>query len=381
LSQPLRRLPTPDTLPYLLLTLTAISGEFPMNQVKRLPGGAAYKESVVTKLKQQNLLRTYYRDSLRGLRLTSAAKKRLLADQPDRFSCYLTGSSETNMRKSEVTRRIRLHRMAEMLVTMLNADVLAFPWEKQPLFCPDPLPACGPIQCPSYYSSREVKKIGPQAAKIKGSRSTGVLLTDVGIFITYNTGDTLMRWEYKSEMRLKALLQTELCQRRLPAQFAGAEINGVVFGVGMEPFTQLFLSECRGKHHYFVLDGNLEHFYYLPSDHRGEVMLRLLYDSALRSALDSVLSEDLCPAQPGWMIENDAMDDMGDPVLFAYTCDMPRIRRFDTALELQERTGTLICFDFQEEALRRICGSHVTFQSIDFEKFERSMLYSPERPD
>ena len=59
-----------------------------------------------------------------------------------------------------------------------------------------------------------------------------------------------------------------------------------------------------------------------------------------------------------------------------YTCDFPRIRRFDTALELHGMTGTLICFDYQEEALREICGQRVILQSIDFQQFERSVLYS-----
>ena len=57
---------------------------------------------------------------------------------------------------------------------------------------------------------------------------------------------------------------------------------------------------------------------------------------------------------------------------------MPRIQRFDTALELQGRVGTLICFDFQEPVLRRICGPRVTIQSIDFEIFERSVLHPEE---
>lgn len=39
-------------------------------------------------------------------------------------------------------------------------------------------------------------------------------------------------------------------------------------------------------------------------------------------------------------------------------------------------TGTLICFDYQEEALREICGQRVILQSIDFQQFERSVLYS-----
>lgn len=48
----------------------------------------------------------------------------------------------------------------------------------------------------------------------------------------------------------------------------------------------------------------------------------------------------------------------------------------DTALELHGMTGTLICFDYQEEALREICGQRVILQSIDFQQFERSVLYS-----
>ena len=35
-----------------------------------------------------------------------------------------------------------------------------------------------------------------------------------------------------------------------------------------------------------------------------------------------------------------------------------------------ERPGTLICFDFQADVLRRYCGSRVRFQTIDFTKFE-----------
>ena len=59
----------PDTLPYHLLALTAISGEFPADQLKRLRGSDYYKESVITALKKDGYLRTYYRDKLRGYQL------------------------------------------------------------------------------------------------------------------------------------------------------------------------------------------------------------------------------------------------------------------------------------------------------------------------
>ena len=221
-----RQMPPDDTLAGLLLTLTALSGEFPTAQVSRLSSTGAYREKVLKSLKGEKLLRTYYRDGLRALRLTTSAKKLLLDSWPDRFLPYLSGSTETNLLKSEVPRRLRLHRMAEVLVTMHNANVVVLPWEKPALFSPTPLSAAAYIERPTYYSSKEIKELGAQAVKIRGSRSTGILLTDDVIFTVYNTGPFTMRWEYKAEMRLKALLQTEVCRRRLPGQYQNAQLSG-----------------------------------------------------------------------------------------------------------------------------------------------------------
>ena len=66
---------------YRLLSLTAISGEFPTDQLNRLPGSPYYLESVVTALKKDGLLRTYYRDKLRGYRLGPAGQ---VCQLPDR---------------------------------------------------------------------------------------------------------------------------------------------------------------------------------------------------------------------------------------------------------------------------------------------------------
>ena len=361
-----KQIPPEDTLASLLLTLTALSGEFPTAQISRLPSTGAYQEKILKSLKGEKLLRTYYRDGLRALRLTTAAKKMLVDKWPDRFLPYLSGSTETNVLKSEVPRRLRLHRMAEVLVTMLNANVTVFPWEKPAIFRPTPLAAAPYINRPAYYSSREVKGLGAQAVKIRGSRSTGLLLTDGVIFTIYNTGTFAMKWEYKAEMRLKAMLQTELCQRRLPGQYQNAALNAIVFGRDMEQMLPL-MNDGGGQRDYFVLDGNYQHFYYLTSDHHGELILQLLCDAEQQAVLDAILSQDLSPCRTDWVVENDAMD--GDsPVLFAYTCDMPRIKRFDTALELHGKTGTLFCFDFQEDALQQVCGQRVKIESLDFEK-------------
>lgn len=98
--------------------------------------------------------------------------------------------------------------------------------------------------------------------------------------------------------------------------------------------------------------------------------LALLCDPGKTAELDRILLQGLTARQPGLAIEHDGISPDGSPVLFGYFCDLPRIARFNTSLELSERLGTLICFDFQAEVLRSYCGSQVRFQTIDFTKFE-----------
>ena len=372
-----RELPGLDTFPGLVLALTAMSGELPTALVSRLPASDTYKEYAVKQLKRDNLLRTFYRNGVRGLRLTTTAKRLLLECWPDQFLPYLSGSSETNQLKSEVVRRLRLHRMAEVLVTMLNADVSVLPWEKPALFAPTPPAGLTDLDRPAYYSSREVKELGAQAVKIRGSRSTGVLLAGGNIFAVYNTGPGQMKWEYRAEMRLKALLEMELCQTRLPAQFKRTKQAAIVFASDMEQMPPLMGVGVDKRQSCFVLTSEFEPFCYLPSDHHGEVILQLLCAPGEQAVLDSILQKGFKPPRPGWVIENDAID--GDTaVLFAYTCDMPRIRRFNAALEKMDWTGTLFCFDFQEKAMRQVCGPGVDIQCIDFDAYERSVFLSPE---
>ena len=85
-----------DTFQYRLMELTALSGEFPADLLWRLGMGGSYGEKMITRLKDERLLKTHYRDKLRGYRLSSVGKKALLAENPERFSFYLTGSPAAN---------------------------------------------------------------------------------------------------------------------------------------------------------------------------------------------------------------------------------------------------------------------------------------------
>lgn len=369
MSQKEKQAPPLYTAAGLILTLTALSGEFPTTLVSRLPGGDAYKTKVIKRLKKDGLLRTYYADRLRGFRLTAAAKKLLLESWPDQFSSYLTGCTETNTLKSEPLRRLRLHRMAEVLVTMYNAGVSVFPWQKPIAFGSVPPSDDTWIEQPAYYSSREVKEIGSQRDKIRGSRATGVLLTERDAFAVYNTGSSEMKWEHNAEMRLKVLLKIDLCQHRLPHQYMDAEQSAIVFGTDMKQMPILMGADGDQRHKYFAIEGYYRHFYYLTSDYCGEVVLRLLCGPEKKAVLDDILMQGLSEPRQYWLVENDAMDGE-DPVLFGYTCNMPRIKRFSDGVNTHGFKGTLYCFDFQEGALSKICGSNIYIQCIDFRAFE-----------
>lgn len=374
-----RQVPDSDSFSALLLMLIALSGEFPIEQVRRLSGSVSYADFVVKRLKRERLIRTYYRDGLRGLRLTAAAKKQLVADWPDRFGPLFTGDTMTNAPKYTVLHRLRLHRMAEVLVSMFNVGISSFLWEKPVVFTPTPLDQAPYIEGPAYFSSREVKQLGAAATKIRNSRAVGILLSDRQVFSVYNTGPALMKWEYQAEMRLKALLQIELCQNRLPGQFGGAELGAILFGTdtGQVPALLDADAQCQNR---FIQDGGGSHFYFLTCDHFGDVILYLLFHPDEKSVLDGILSQGLDPPRPNWAVVNDAMD--GDtPVLFAYTCDMPRIRKFDNILHIHGWQGTLYCFDFQEDAMRQICGPNVDIRRIDFDAYERSVFHQPQETD
>ena len=123
-----------NTQKYQLLELIGISGEFPADQLNRLFYSPSYAEKVITELKTDKMIRTHYRDKLRGYRLTKRAKEMLLHQNPLRFQCFLTGSTETNHIRSEVSRRLRLHQKAQLYLTLSHVKLPFYYDEKPQIF-------------------------------------------------------------------------------------------------------------------------------------------------------------------------------------------------------------------------------------------------------
>ena len=115
-------LPAQDSLYSELLALTAICGEVPCACADRLTSSKSYRKKVVTSLTHDKLLRIFSKDHLRGYRLGIRGKRLLRERAPERFQFYLSGRTDTNSIKSSPARRLRLHRIAQTYVTMLNRE-------------------------------------------------------------------------------------------------------------------------------------------------------------------------------------------------------------------------------------------------------------------
>ncbi|MDO4275114.1 MAG: hypothetical protein Q4D16_15705 [Eubacteriales bacterium] len=355
--------------------MTALSGEFPADQLSRLIPSQAYAEKVITQLKAEKLIRIHCRDKLRGYRLTKKSKEMLLQDNPARFAFYLTGNTETNQIRSEPARRIRLHQKSEAYITLYHAGIPIYPDAKPALFSSGSSISVVNMQnFPLFYSSREIKQLGPDTTKIRNSRSIGILLTEKRAYVLYNTGCALLKWEYRTEIRVNAFLQYYL---RGNPYHCPPEVRGIMLGRNMDTALRLLTSTGGYKKSLFMLDTSYGHFHYIPNTLEGEALLKLLCDTKMQQKLNRLLGSDLLSSNEQLTIEHDAMTSNGDVVLFAYDFDMIRINKFNTALKLFGYHGVLIAFDFQMPVLKEYLGTGLQYSSIDFQKFRRGFLHEP----
>ena len=367
-SQP-PTLPSHNSLNYELLSLTSICGEVPCACSARLTASESYRKKVVTSLTHDKLLRIFSRHHLRGYRLGVRGKRLLLQQEPERFAFYLSGFSDTNAIKSEVSRRIRLHRIAQTYVTMLNAGAMVYRDEKPLIFSPAARGSFS-IERPCFYDSREMKEAELEMLKIRGSRMAGSLFTSGRVFAVYNSMEFLPVFEPQVEQRAKVMLE-QVCRTKVSSNL---RVSGLLLSDNIDILRILLeFSQTRRCDH-FLLDDGYEHFYFMTNNSYGETLLQLLCRSEIIRRVDAALLQEFQPSLPNSRFVCDAVDALGVPVLFCYLPDIPRLYRFVSGLNLLNSTGILICFDFQADALRPLCGDNIELQIIDFPEFKARFL-------
>lgn len=359
-----------DSQKYRFLELVGVSGEFPASLVKRIPGKARFKRKYIDDLKGSEMISVYSRNGMKGYRLTKQAKKMLLEMNPSRFDFYLKGNVDTSMVRVSPERRTRLHRMAEAAVLMSNAGVRLYRDEKPYLFDPAKGIHDAEIHEPAYYNMREVKEIGLEYLKIKNSRSTGALILPDEVYIVYSLGPGLINWFKNSEERCQYVLAETLTGYGI---YSGPVVpKALVVGNSMEVMVRIVEESRKRKSPFNILTGTYNSMAFVPNTQDGDTLLKLLCSRKMRRSLDNALLSNFSKASTGReVIECDAVDRTGNPALFAYDCDLARISRFLTALQINGWTGSLVCFDYQLETFRRLYGGVAEILAIDWTAFRQ----------
>ncbi len=218
-----------------------------------------------------------------------------------------------------------------------------------------------------------MKELGLEMVKVHGSRMVGSLLTPSRTFAVFNGMDAVPTFDTQIEQRGKIMLQNI----RYTRTGASHTPDGILLSDQWTVMTTLLEDAKTYKKEHFLFGEGYEHFYFLTNDYHGEMLLWLLCHPDVIGQLNAMLLQELQQSCRNAFIENDARTDAGAPILFCYLPDLPRMFRFLSALELLQMKGAILCFDFQADALRPLCGDKVELQTIDFAEFERRFLASP----
>ena len=394
----------------LLMELTAISGEYPADNIHRIIPSPSYAKKVVAALIADKMLKLVNKGNVRGYRLEIKAKRQLLAENHARYKDYMEGATDTNKLRSAHSRRLRLHSAAEVYTLMLGAGVRIFKDTKPKVYLLDeaanpsqtisgssegktPLnttntstqgnpsqssvessecKATIAITTPCFYSSREQK--GEDDKAIRGSRAVGTLLTPTHVYAVYNTGNVESQWREGVEERYMEEVRNYICRRLLLAQYNGDAVGGILIGADFKILMDYLTAETKTGAARSFLTETYWPFYFITNDNYGTVQLRLLCDNATMTSLKTGMFKKYRPHDIKHPVEHDVLTEDGNPVLFCFLLDIPRLIKFRMGLLLREKIGRVIAFDFQETMLREYLGEEVEIKTLSLDAFMK-MFY------
>lgn len=339
----------------MLLALVAVSGELQADMAVYAVESEAYAAALITRLKKEGLLAVRSREGAKGYVLRKKGKEFLMRCYPGSFDCLFHGAAETNHVKSEITRRLRLHRMSMAWAFGLRMGICIFPAEK-PMFPPD---LCGLERC-VYYGATEMKG---GSDKVKGSRACGLMVCSGQPYVVYHTMDRRMKWAKKMERSMRQFAESLFWKQ---GQFTMAE--AVMIGNDMKMLREILESDGGPKGNLFQVDDIFEHWYYFSMQEESTLQLRLLTDRKVRKSFYHFLSQTLARRSEKEYVMEDGYDAQGRPVYFCYELELCQLMRIKQEAALGRKKGKVLCLDFQAEVLKEYFGEEVEILAILSEK-------------
>lgn len=339
-----------------LLLMIAICGELPANLTGQVVGSDSYAAALITRLKREGYISARSKDGCRGYVLRAKGRHHVLTICEDDAGFFLHGAIQTSHVKSEVNKRIRLHRMSEVWVFLWKAGVCIFQSQK-PAW--KTVSEGNGVETAVYYGSLEFK--GDSDA-IKGSRACGVLLSGNAAYVVYNTMGQRMKWAKKMERSMRVWTERLLLKG---GSFHMAD--ALILGENPVFLRELLESDGGIRKNLFQVDDIYEHYYYVPVCGSAAVQIWLLVDGEKRIRLYQFLSGALSKKREKEYAICDGYDAYGNPVYFCHELELRHLLRVKQEIAWNQ-AGCVLCLDYQEAALRMYFGEKMKIQAVITER-------------
>ena len=339
-----------------LLTITALSGEFPGESFHRLYISHSYAKLLRHHLYQEGMLKSLSDNGLKGLALTSKGVEVLKKKEPERYR-YISAKTRT-----EISRRDRRQLFARTYCSLLNADVEFLPDRKafifarrrsQPYIVGSPLIRTSLLSDePVFYSSIEIKyELEDHVQQIRNSAMTGLVLNRNNCFVLYNIGENRFPLSYATELKAGIMVGSGTF-----LEMKKASSNAVFLVKDFSIADELIFGskEKKTAPSKVILNGAYKHIYLILENESGDIQLRILCHPPFRELIEDTFFENFGESNPNYKIINDGFDGDGNPVLNGCFLDVVRLLKFKRGLLTNDIPGRVLCFDFQMEFVAKL---------------------------
>ena len=356
-----------------LLTITALSGEFPCDNFHRLHISSSYAKLLRHNLYQEGMIKSLSDDCLKGLVLTSKGIEVLKQKEPERYR-YISDKKRT-----EVSRRYRRQLFARTYCSLLNADIEFLPDRKpfvfarrrsQPYIVGSPLVRTSLLSdAPVFYSSIEIKyELEDHVQQIRNSAMTGLVLNRNNCFVLYNIGENRFPLSYATELKAGIMVASGTF-----LEMKKASSNAVFLVRDFSIADELIYGskEKKTAPSKVILNGAYKHIYLILENESGDIQLRILCHPSFRELIEDTFFENFGESNPNYKIINDGFDGDGNPVLNGCFLDVVRLLKFKRGLLTNDIPGRVLCFDFQMEFAAKLMKparvqiNHIKIQDVE----------------
>ena len=370
----------PGSQAFLLVSLLAVTGEFPLRSLHLLGN-----ERVLRELARRGSGRQVIRNSDgsaqidtrlfqisgkgrdKSLRLYKGALSVLDWLHPAAYRYYMD-SFYGHRFPGDSAHRDRNHRVAEAAAMLMRSGVEIRPY-LLPALQTESIRQTVTGGRHTFYFARDLKKLrAGEQNKTMFTRTVGALFSTGSCYAVYNTRASAMKWNGLGEFKALHSLN------ELARMNAGVGMDSaILFGASEEMALATLAASAHPNRPEFRFDRIYPHIYFVPLDSFGARMLKLLLTPGRNGKMLNALfdHEDRVRSRMG-LTEHDAVVG-GVSVLSHFDGDIARLMRFREAAELYGGKYEVLCFPEQAGFVTEYMGALAAVRTITIDELEEAM--------